>query len=160
MAVDAPLYTLHISPARRVLGIASYAFSGLVLPITILSNAASLLWVVLFLAFAGLCLWQAWRMYFAGQHRIELWEDALILGDGTLIAPISEIDRVDRGVFAIKPSGGFTIYLKSKAPAASLAGVFWRRGRYLLIGGITPPAATRGMADMLQALLIRRDSES
>jgi hypothetical protein len=127
--------------------------------LALIQNPASLVWSVLLLLFAALCLWQAWKMHGAGARTILLREDGLTLDTGELVAPLSEIERIDRSLFAFRPSGGFVLFLKSKAPKAGVTGLFWRRGKRLMVGGTTSSVGARGMADMIQALLIQRDGD-
>ena len=153
------IYEIESSPARRWLGIGSYGFVGIAVPLALTTGQASWIWFGLLLGFAAIMVWQAVRLYGTTGRKIILTEDALTMEDGTLIAPISEIESVDRGVFALKPSNGFGLLLKSKAPKGSVAGMWWRRGRRIGVGGLISGHATRGMADMISALVIQRNGE-
>ena len=69
-------------------------------------------------------------------------------------ARMDEIDRVERGAFAFKPSNGFLVHLKKPGHRAWQPGLWWRMGRKLGIGGVTPAGQAKFMADMI-ALRLR-----
>jgi hypothetical protein len=73
-----------------------------------------------------------------------------------MIVPIDQIRSVERGVFAFKPSNGFTIRLKSKAPAAWQPGLWWRAGRSVGVGGVTSSTPAKFMAEQIHDLITSR----
>lgn len=156
---DDILYKLPVSQARRWVGVGSFAIVGVLLPTVVVVSPATLVWNILLLAYAAFCLWQAYRMHLAGQRSLILYEDRLTLDDGELIAPLSEVVSIDRSLFAYKPSGGFILKLREKSPRGGVMGLYSRRGRRIAVGGIVSSVGGRGMADMIQALLLQRDGE-
>ena len=73
-----------------------------------------------------------------------------------MIALIDEIERVERGMFAMKPSNGFLLRLKSRRQRSWQPGLWWALGRRVGIGGVTPGSQSKVMAQMLEALLVER----
>ncbi len=112
----------------------------------------------LVLALLGLAsLWVA-SLSLRGQARsLVLTRSAVMDSEGTILARLDQIARVDRGTFAFKPSNGFMLYLNQPAPRAWVPGLYWRIGTRLAIGGATHPAETRNMADQIGLLLAERD---
>ena len=108
------------------------------------------------IGFGMITLWLANKMWAATQQVIELTMDELRLSDGTVLAPTAQIASIDRGMFAFKPSHGFTLKLNSKAPVGWHPGMWWRFGKRLGVGGVTPGSQTRIMADVISAMIAER----
>ncbi|MBL4559156.1 MAG: hypothetical protein JKP98_25190 [Rhodobacteraceae bacterium] len=72
--------------------------------------------------------------------------------------PIAEIERVDRGALAFKPSGGFVLHLAAPGTAGWAPGLWWRVGRRLGVGGATNPMEGRAMADIIAVRIALRDT--
>jgi hypothetical protein len=77
-----------------------------------------------------------------------------------VIARWDEIKRVERGALAFKPSNGFLLTLEQPQPRAWVPGLWWRVGRRVGIGGITPAGEGRYMADQIAFRLSQREGES
>jgi hypothetical protein len=118
-----------------------------------LSSPPELHWLIFLLVVGSGALWQAVRMWQATEYRIELTMEGLRSTDGTIVALMDDIEDVDRSLFAFKPSNGFLIKLKSPGKAAWKPGLWWRRGRQIGVGGVTPVSEGKAMADILKALL-------
>ena len=112
----------------------------------------SLIWQIFLLLVGGLALWLADAMRRATALSVELTRDGLRTSDGEIIAALDQIETLDRGIFAFKPSNGFLIKLTQKAPARWQPGLWWRLGKRIGVGGVTPGAQSRVMADLLTAL--------
>lgn len=87
---------------------------------------------------------------------LELTRDELRLADGTVLTRIDQIDRIDRGTFAFKPTNGFLVICSQGAARSWGPGLWWRLGRYLGIGGVTPPAQSKAMAEILAGMIAER----
>lgn len=149
--------TLSPSPVRRWLAIGFTAALGLLcVSLVLLRPPAEPVWIVLLLALGLAALWLSRRLYLATRTRIELTEAGLSDGEGRVLAPLSQIAAVERGVFAFKPSNGFLVRLESPAERAWEPGLWWRLGRQIGIGGVTPSLQGRLMADALTALVVER----
>ena len=109
----------------------------------------------LFLAAGLVALIWAARMWRATSVGLILTEDALLDSTGRHLASVDDIRRVERGVFAFKPSNGFLLHLDRGAARAWQPGLWWRMGRKLGVGGVCNGAETRAMADILAIKLAR-----
>jgi hypothetical protein len=139
----------EVAPARRWLALVMLAALSLVLLYIAVVQAPSMGWQVFLLASGGLGLWLAIRMRESTRYRIEMTETELRDSAGNRLALIADIVMVERGVLAFKPSNGFVIRTAKPAPRSWMPGLWWRVGRRVGIGGVTPAAQTRVMADML-----------
>jgi len=150
---------LAASAGRRVIGVGSVALLGLILLYLALVQAPSVGWQLFMVGFGTLALWLAQRMWRATRLRLELSLSGLRCSDGRIVAPMDEIIGVERGAFAFKPSNGLMIKLRRKAPFAWEPGLWWRIGRRVGIGGVTPGTPAKVMAEILQDRLNRRATE-
>ena len=156
----APIAALRASATRRVLGVVMLGLLGiLLLCVALLQPFANIGWQAFLAALGAGALWLAERMWRATAKPVELTEDALRTGDGEIIAMVDNIASVDRSMFAFKPSNGFMLKLKKGAPMRWRPGLWWRAGRYVGVGGVTPGAQARAMADVLSALLARHGQD-
>ncbi|SLN27929.1 hypothetical protein [Roseisalinus antarcticus] len=149
---------LDASPMRRLFAVGVfYGLGGMVAWLALgppLSMGARL--GLLVLAFAALFQGEALRR--ATQGAILLTTAGLVDGSGRVLAALDEIERVERGTFAFKPSHGFLVVLKHRAPRAWVPGMWWRMGRRVGIGGVTAGSQGKAMADRLAMVLARRDA--
>lgn len=160
MEQEQVLAAVGASTPRRVFAVALVvACGGAVIYVTLLAPPAAV-WQVLLIGMGALALWVAARMWQATAARIELTATELRGSDGIRIALLSEIQTLDRGFLSAKPSNGFLIRLRSPATAAWRPGLWWRMGRRVGVGGVTPGAEARIMADMLARMLADRDQLS
>jgi hypothetical protein len=144
---------------RRVLAIAMMLVLGaLVLYLAFAQPPANLLLQAFLIAMGVIALWAAHKLQTATTRKLLLTEDELTDSDGTCLARIEDIVSVSRGTLALKPSNGFMLKLKNPAPRAWQPGLWWRVGRRLAVGGVTPGAQARPMADIIAVMIARRDS--
>ncbi|GFE63489.1 hypothetical protein [Litoreibacter roseus] len=148
------------SAARRVFGTGVLlCLGGLLLYLSAAQPPAELHYLALLLVVAAAILGTGYKMWISTAHRIELTETELRLSDGTIICRIEDIKNVDRGFFAFKPSNGFLLTLNKSYPRSWAPGLWWRVGRRVGVGGITPGAQGKIMADSLAAMVAQRDGE-
>lgn len=154
---DGVLAVVRASAARRGLGVAMLALLGLLLLYMAVLHPPDAPGLRGGLVLLGLLsLWLADRMRRATALSVELTRDGLRCSDGEVIATLDQIASVDRGVFAFKPSNGFIVRLRQRAPGRWRPGLWWRLGARVGIGGVTPGAQSKVMADILAALLAER----
>ena len=150
--------TLTPSPVRRWLAIAFIGALGAVcILLAAFRTPAAPAWIVVLLGMGVGAIWLSRRLAGATRTRIELTPGGLRDGSGRVVAPIARIVAVERGAFAFKPSNGFVVRLSEPAAAAWQPGLWWRIGRRVGVGGVTPGAQARIMADALAALLQMRN---
>lgn len=149
---------LYPTPARYWFGIVAIGALGLFL-IWIGSVAENLALLARLVTFAsgGTLVWFAYKIYTTGRHGIVLTEAGLTDTSGNAICTIDSIHNVDRSFFAFKPSHGFLIRLNISLPFAWHPGLWWRFGKRVGVGGITPAATGKAMSDALAILLVKRD---
>ena len=151
------LAALTPSPMRRYLASGMMVALGIVLLQVAFSGWSSSVPSYLALGLLGLgSLAVAWRMHRATSNSLHLRSDGIRSSDGTLIAEVDNISRVELGLFAFKPSNGFLIVLKTPMDRAWHPGLWWRLGRRIGIGGVTPRAEGKIMAERLDTLLQRQ----
>lgn len=144
------------SAGRRVIGVGSVALLGLIMLYLAIVQAPGPGWQIFMVGFAALSLWMAQRMWYATAHRLQLTPSGLRSSDGRVLAQIDDVVAVDRGVFAFKPSNGFTVKLSHKGPFAWEPGLWWRIGRRVGVGGVTHRTPARMMAELIQERITER----
>jgi len=155
---DEVLATISASPGRRWLAIvALYGLAGMVAYVALVENPA-FGWRLFLLAFAGVTIWLSEAMRNATARVIELTRAELRDSSGAVLATVDEIEKIDRGMFAFKPSNGFLIRLRDKSrPRVWYPGLWWRLGRQVGVGGVTPGREAKNMADILAVMLVDRE---
>lgn len=151
---DEVLATVQASSPRRWAGVVMLGTIGALVTYVALASPPEPVWQVFLLVVGAASWWLAYRVWIATQDRIELTRAELRTGTGRVIASVSEIEAVDRGVFAFKPSNGFLLRTQSKESNAWEPGLWWRLGRRVGVGGMTAAAETKFMSEMISALLM------
>lgn len=152
-----PLAELRPSPPRRVFGVFVLILLGLVLLYTgFRFPAANFGWTLFLLGFGAGVVWLAIRLWQATEAGLVLTAVDLRDSTGRILTTVDQIKAIDRGVFAVKPAGGFTIVTKDKRPRAWAPGLWWRAGRRIGVGGVTHRHEGRYMAEVLSEMLANR----
>lgn len=153
------LATLDATGPRRYVGLGMLMLlGGLLLYVAFASPPAVLGWQILLIVFGLAALWLAHRMQTATTRKIFLTEDELVDSDGKVLTRLEDVEAVERGMFAMKPSNGFMLKLKNPAPREWHPGLWWRLGRRLAVGGVTPGRQARPMADIIAVMIAQRES--
>ena len=145
------------SAPRRMFGTGVLYALGLLLLYVAATNPPSILYAVLLIGFGAASLYGGYRMWDVTGRRIELTEEELRLSDGTIICHVKDIHKIDRSFFAFKPSNGFLVSTKVSYPFHWAPGLWWRFGKRIGIGGVTPGSQSKIMADTIAALVAQRD---
>lgn len=154
------LARLEVSQARRTVGVAMQGGLGLFLLFIIAARPTANILTALLLAAAGFgMLWFAWRFWKATEVALVLTTDGLFDSNGKHFCAFSDIEKVDRGFFAFRPSGGFLILTKTRVIRGWAPGLWWAFGRHLGIGGATGRPAGKQMADIISVMLTERGDE-
>ena len=157
MRDDEILAVMQASMGRRILGVGCLAALGVMLIwIGLTRSFDALFWQGFLILLGAVALWLADAMRRATASRIELTREELRSNDGEVIVRIDEIDGMDRGMFAFKPSNGFLLKTKEKAPARWRPGLWWRMGRRIGLGGVTPGHQSKAMSEMIAALVTKQ----
>jgi len=155
-----PLATLRASAPRRMMGVGTLvALGGLLFYLVLTETPQEFAYIAFMLVIGGAALWYAYRMWHATEAELYLTEEALIDSNGTIICRMEDVQSIDRGMFAFKPSTGFLIRLKLKYPRGTQPGIWWRVGTRIGVGGVTSPAAGKLMADVMSAMVANRDGK-
>jgi hypothetical protein len=155
------LATISASAPRRWLAVACLLGLAFLLIYIAFARPPALGWQVFLVVLGGGALWVAERMRQVTRRTIELTETELRDTSGAVLARVEEIEGIDRGFFAFKPSNGFLI--RTKAPSGPRVwnpGLWWRLGRQIGVGGVTPGSQTKIVSDILQGLIATRDDRA
>lgn len=149
--------TVEASAPRRWMGVGMLVVVGLMVIYVAIATPPSIGWQIFLIVTGAAALWVSQRLYQATQYRIELTATELRSSTGDIIARVEDVEALDRGVFAFKPSNGFLMRTKEARGRAWQPGLWWRMGRRIGIGGVTPGSQTKFMAETLSALMAERD---
>lgn len=157
---DEVLAVIEASVPRRWLAVAMLTTVGLMVIYVALATPPTPGWQIFLIVIGAGALWTAQRLFRATAHRIELTDRELRSSTGICIARIDDIEGIDRGMFAFKPSNGFLLKTRTPGDRAWQPGLWWRMGRRVGIGGVTPGGQSKAMSEVIAALLMRRDQAS
>ncbi|NNE53560.1 MAG: hypothetical protein HKN30_14300 [Sulfitobacter sp.] len=151
------LAVVQASAGRRFLGIVSLGLLGLLLIYIAFVQPPTLLWQVFLIVLGAAAVWMADAMRRATGSAIELTPLCLRDRDGTVIALVEDIESMDRGFFAFKPSNGFLLKTRKADTRQWRPGLWWRIGRRIGIGGMTPGSQTKFMSEVIATMMATRD---
>ncbi|MCY3879053.1 MAG: hypothetical protein OXF74_07725 [Rhodobacteraceae bacterium] len=154
-----PVAELKPSPLRRHFGIGALALLGCVLAYVSFTAGKTLPASMTLAIAAVLSVFVSIKMYAATRVSLLLSNDGIRTSEGELVAGLDNIQKVERGMFAFKPSNGFLLVLHSPMPRSWNPGMWWRFGRRIGIGGVTHRAEGKAMADAVTLLLQARDGD-
>lgn len=150
---------ISVSPVRRWLGVGILAGIGVMVFYFAFTTSPEFT-AQLFLIVVGLlAFWMSDKMRRATGLWIELTETELRDSAGTLIARVEDIQSVDAGILAFKPSNGFLVRTTTKQPRIWHPGLWWRVGRSIGIGGVTPGSQTKSMSQIITMMIAMRDQD-
>ena len=151
------LATVRSSNGRRFLGLVSLGLLGVMVIYTAIARPPAPGWQIFLLVVGGGAIWCAAAMRRATASAVELTPLVLRDADGTEIAKVADIVGMDRGFFAFKPSNGFLLKTATAGPRVWRPGLWWRFGRRIGIGGMTPGSQTKFMSEVLAAMMASRE---
>ncbi|UZD91738.1 hypothetical protein [Cognatishimia activa] len=158
---EEPIAIIEASPPRRWLAIGMQLSLGGILIYLSTSMSHDFGWQVFLLLLGGGWVFLAMRMYAATQMHLILNEKGLWDSSGDQLAAMEDIESVSRGMFAFKPSNGFSLVLKkSKGPARWRPGLWWRLGSRVGVGGVTAGSQTKPAAQIIEAILAQRTRDT
>jgi hypothetical protein len=145
----APLIEVAASPGRRWFALGCLYGLGLIMAALVIVQPPPPAALIFMLAAGGLFIAAAEALRRATEVTLRLTEVGLADSRGRILARWDEIERIDRGLMAMKPTGGFLLVLAGRAPRAWVPGMWWRSGRRIGVGGVLPQRPTRAMAEMI-----------
>lgn len=154
---DEVMATVAASTPRRWLGVGVMSLLGaILLYVAFFVPPEAFLWQIFLVVLGLAALAMAQKTRRATMRVIELTAQGLRDSSGEVIAPLEQIEAIERGTFAMKPSNGFLVRLKTPRARRWLPGLWWAMGRRVGIGGVTPGSQTKFMAQMLEAMIAER----
>lgn len=156
---DGVLARVYASPMRRVFACAVLYGLGALLVYVALVRPPAILWLLFLLGFGLSVLVLAECMRRATRRTLILTQDSIIDDLGRILTTVAEIKSVERGVFALKPSNGFTLVLNTTGPRAWQPGLWWHSGRRLGVGGVVSSGPAKFMAERIAMLISERDAD-
>ncbi|MDW3118990.1 MAG: hypothetical protein R8G60_15335 [Roseovarius pacificus] len=160
---DEVLAVISASAPRRVLGLGAILVLGVVAVYVALARPPeNPVWMAFLLVLGLGALWLAERMRRATAHRLELTRNEVRSSSGEVLARVADVEAVERGAFAFKPSNGFMLRMRAGTDTGRRRwepGLWWRMGRRVGVGGVTPGHQAKAMAEILSALILE-DAEA
>ncbi len=150
------LAKVEASAPRRALGVGTLVILGALLLYVAFATPPTFGWQALLVAFGVVALYVGQAMWRATERHLILTPEAICDDSGYVIVRVEDVEKVDRGTFAFKPSNGFLIKTRTPQSRAWHPGLWWRMGRRVAVGGVTSGAQTRPMADILAAMVAER----
>jgi hypothetical protein len=151
------LARLDPSQPRRVMGVVVQVALGCVLISLALGFPREQMVLRLVLvALGGAVFFGTYLTWRATATGLVLTASGLRDDGGRLLAEVSNVREVSRGAFALKPSHGFSLVLYRGMGFAWVPGLWWRIGKRVGIGGVTPSQPARFMAEVVSALIAER----
>ena len=158
--MERELARLEVSQSRRTVGIAMQGGLGLFLLYVVAMWPSGKFLGALIFAVAGVAmLWFAWNFWRATKVALVLTTEGLFDENGRLFCRFEDIEKVDRGFFAFRPSSGFVILCKTRVQRGWAPGLWWAFGKHIGVGGATGRAAGKQMADIISVMLTERGTE-
>lgn len=146
---DTVIAELGVSPARQYLFLGALVGLGVLIIWQTMNSEAALVPRALLFVLGIALLFQANKLRMAPKVKLLLTEAGLYQSDGELVADWDQIQSIDRGALAIKPSNGFTLLLKEKHQRAWVPGLWWRLGRRIGVGGTAYAGSAKFMAEQI-----------
>ena len=157
---DEVLERITPNAPRRAIATGSLGLLGaLLLWLSLTNPPVDIGFLLLLLTIGAGSMWLSWRLWQSSGIVLELTRDELREQGGRLIARIDNIDKVDRGFFAFKPAAGFRLALHERMPTVYAPGLWWRRGRMVMVGGVTSRAQSKAVADLISIRLAQKRGE-
>lgn len=143
------LATLNPSPIRRHFAYGVLAILGGLTIYLAFSTAPAFGFRIFLLILGVLILIAAERMRRSTSMVLTLTDKDLRDSAGTVLCALDNIEKIERGLFAFKPSHGFVVVTKHKQSFYWAPGMWWRFGKRVGVGGVTPSGPAKFMAERM-----------
>jgi len=151
---DKVIAVIAPSPVRRAISVAmTFGLGGLLIYVTMAAPPAEILWQVFLLGIGLGALILAEKMRRATARRLILRIDGISDDLGRDLCRMSDVVGVDRGTFAFKPANGFLLRMKSRQAPGWAPGLWWRRGKFIGVGGAIPGQSGKVMAEAIAQII-------
>lgn len=154
------LARVKASAGRRFLGIGMLCFLALMVIYVAITTPPSMGWQIFLIAIGAVSLMIANAMRKSTVETLELTREELRDTAGTVLARMDDVLSIDRGAFAFKPSNGFLLRLAVPYDRAWRPGLWWRGGKRVGVGGMTPGRQTKYMSEIIAVIIAERDQTS
>ena len=149
--------TVSASAPRRMMGIIVLTvMGGMLIYAGLTQPPQGLGWQVVLLLAGGITLYLTDRMRRATVVTLELTREALRDSEGRILARLDQIETVNRGMFAFKPSNGFVLTTRQPQDRHSNPVLRSSLGSRLAELGLTHAVQTKLNTDNIQTLLDER----
>lgn len=138
---------------RRTVAYVAIALLGALFLLLAFNGGMATLWIGVLFVMGVASLYLAERLRRETALTLEFTTTEVRDNSGRVLCALSDIEKVERGVFALKPSNGFSIILKSKSSLAWAPGLWWRMGRRIGVGGVVSAGQTKAFAEAIQTRL-------
>lgn len=159
MADEEIIATLRASAVRRFIGVGTMMGLGALELYLALTSPMAFVWQAFLIVMSGCALYVSFLMWKATAMSIHLTTEGLRDSDGNVLARVEDVKSVERSALSIKPSNGFMIRMKERQPMGWRPGMWWRMGRMVAVGGVTPASQSKPMADILAAMMAERNGD-
>lgn len=149
MSDEKQLATLQASAPRRLLAYGAVFVLGALLILLAFFQPPAFGWQIFLIAFGAGMLVVAERLRRATLLGLVLTETDLRDTSGTVLTRLENIQSVDSGTLAFKPSNGFVLRLRTSEASAWVPGMWWRFSKRIGVGGVTPSGPAKFMADQI-----------
>lgn len=135
---------------RRTVAYLAIALLGVLFLAMAMKGGMAAIWIAILFVFGLGALYLAEKLRRASALTLELTETEVRDTSGRVLCLLKDIEKVERGTFAFKPSNGFSILLKSKAALGWAPGLWWRIRRRIGVGGVVSSGQSKAFAEALQ----------
>ena len=156
---DEVLATVRASAGRRILGIGLLSLLAVMVIYVAITTPPSLGWQIFLIALGAGALMIANAMRKSTSETLELTRTELRDSAGVVLARMEDVEGIDRGAFAFKPSNGFLLRLSQPYTRAWQPGLWWRAGRRIGVGGMTPGRQTKFMSEIIAVMIAEHAEE-
>lgn len=154
------LARIESSPGRRWLAVGMLWLLAVLLLGTAIRNPPEDRLLLLFVAGVGVvAILMAVKLYQSTRRPLVLTTEGLMEEGGDMLARMDNIRAVDRGFMAFKPSNGFVLTLTNPETRAWRPGLWWRLGKRVGVGGVTPASQAKTVADIILIRLRERENQ-
>ncbi|MBV1897609.1 MAG: hypothetical protein KUG70_14200 [Rhodobacteraceae bacterium] len=157
---DEVLAVISVSQMRRWAGVGMLAVVGVSAIYFAVSASPEFVAQVFLIGVGVLTLWMADKMRRSTGLWIELTKTELRDSSGQLIIKVDDIESLDSGFLAFKPSNGFLVRSKIRQPRVWETGLWWRVGKSIGVGGVTPGSQAKAMSQIILMMLATRNQDS